>query len=1335
MKGEGISPHPSRFTLHFSCYNVAMKLRLKLLLSIALLVFLYAVYYWGIPAAVNIEHRTSTIQNIIKKELGIQTEIKNPKLKMGLIPSVWLEASDFNVIEENYSPLEIKKPKLKLNLLPLLFGKIHLGYFSCDKINADLKIDKKYRIYIGNHMIIRSSNPKISIENSKMDIESYNIKLKDEIQNKDILIKGDYFTLDKYISNKHIKFSMNSNLKVNKRYSTINLDVDFELPFKKGFNTNEIVFDGAVTDLNLEDFSPYIKKFSKNKIQQTKGILNIETDTKVLSRKTTRITAQMAVENLAIVMKNEFESVYLKNKLNVTSIADISKNVLNIKKIKLASGGMNAEITGEINKIISKNPDLDLAVNINKSKAEDFILLIPAKNYKNISINLVALKKYGYYSDLDGRLFLKGKCNKPDVKGEFLLKNGYLIKPLNIPKATAKLKFTGKKVYIDVLVPASNTQSVSVKGPVELYDDNKALLDVSSTDDVDLQIMESILNPLHEIFYFDLGPLPVMKLQGTGNIKLKVDGTKKDPHLFGVFNFKNTTGSFDDINAHLKNAQGSLYFEDKNTHFITQKAFLDNKPVKVDGTCSLSGDVDYDITANGQSLEYLSKILKSSPRLGSIQKSLSLLNNISGKSNITLKLKGKATGVDNFIIGKTIVPSGSIKLLGSSISFSNLNITLKNLFGNIKFKNNDADIDLYSVVDKSTFYIKGKTRGDNLNLKIKLNNLAFSYLDIPVKIFSGNLELNNDKLTLYKVNAIFDTMPVLVDGVITNIFKNPDFNVYINSKPNQKFIDKYINKNALYPLKIKGDIIYSARMQGVRNNFKAQAEANLEEGSSIYYMGSTLGDSDAPIRIFLDANISKNSVLVNDFQYDKLISSQNNKEFVSPQLNAQGQIDFGKGNINLHNFKVKTQNLTDAKIFNIIFKKPMIKQGLFSSNITINGQIGSPKLIGLLNFTGIDIPLWGTTIKDISLNFTDGNINIQSKGEIFSNSITFNCDMENRLTPPYIFNNADIHFGNLDINEVAKRLSNLEIQTDMNKLSDQKQNLDITNMIIRNGKLKADSVFVKNIFAQNLTSDFSLNEKLVFALDDFKFGMAEGNIGGNFNYNLLNSKTSLSLDADKVNANSIAETLFDLTNQIYGSLTGKVDLTCNGKTYKTCMDTLSGKGAFRVVDGKMPKLGSLEYLLKASNLVKSGITGLTINSIVDLLTPLKTGQFENINGNFAINSGLANSIQIFSRGKDLSIFLTGTYNFSTQIADMEVFGRLSKKISTVLGPVGNASLNSLFNTIPGLNLEEADKASFVENLNKVPGFELNDKTYRIFSAQIYGDINGDNYVKSFKWIE
>ncbi|MFA7659538.1 MAG: AsmA-like C-terminal region-containing protein [Candidatus Gastranaerophilaceae bacterium] len=1314
--------------------------RLKSLLFILIFVLLYAAYYWVVPLAVDIQGRVGLIKSIVKKEFGTEIELKNPRLKMGLTPSIWLDASYFSILDKNSEPFLIKNPKLKIRLLPLFFGKVHLAYFSCDKIEAKLKLDKNYRLYIGNYLFIKTSDPKVSIEDSKMDVESYEISLKDEVQNKNILLNGDYFDLEKYNSKKYIKFSTISRLKVNERSSTINADVDFKLPLAKGFDTNEIVFDGTITNLNLADFSPYIKALSKNKIKQTSGILNIEADTKILNRKTTQIASQMAVENFSIVGEDKASSLYFKNKLNIEVVFDASKNKLNIEKFKIMSKSINADITGKINKISSKNPVLDLSILINKSRIEDFIALIPAVNSSDVDMNLVALKKYGYYSDIEGKLLIKGKSDKPKLTGEFISTNGYVIKPppSDTPKTTVKLTFSGEKLYMDITVPTNKNEKVIIKGTVDLYGEKNSDLDITSTASVDLEATESILNPMHEIFNFEIGPVPVMKLQGVGNIKLKVGGNKKNSHLFGAFNFKNTTASFNGINMQLKNGEGSLYFQDTDTHFITRTASLDGKPIKIDGKCSLFGVLDYDVTANGQDLGVLINVLKTSPMLADIQKSIPPIKKAEGKLNLALKLSGKVKNLNDFNLGKTVMASGTAKLLGDNVLLEGLQISIKNLFGNIKFKNNNADFDLYSFVDKSKVKIKGKIKNGIFNLKVKLDDVAFSYSNIPVRIFSGNLELNNNKITLYKVNAELDSMPVLVDGMITDIFKNPNFNLYVNSKPTQKFIEKYINKNTTYPLKIKGDIIYSSRIHGMKDSFNAKTEVNLQEGSNIYYMGSTLGDANDPIRVFLDSNVSKNTVYVNNFQYDKLITSQNNKDFISPQLNAKGQINIDKNDINLHNFRVKTQNPTDAKIFNILFKKPMIKQGLFSSNVVINGSIASPKLLGFLNFTGIDIPLLDTTIKDVSLDFGDKNIDVKTKGEIFSNKVILFSNMENRLTPPYVLNDVDIYLGNLDINQIAKSLNKLEIESDMNKLSEQKQNnsgFNITNLVIKNAKLRADSVFVKNLFAKNLTAEFSLNEKLLFSLDNFKFDVAEGTVNGNFKYNLLNSNSALELHVDKVNANSMAEALFDLPNQIFGSLMGEAELTCNGKTHKTCMDTLSGKGGFRVVDGKMPKLGSLEYLLKAANLVKSGVTGITINSIIELVSPLKTGQFENINGNFSIKSGLADSIQIFSRGKDLSLFLTGTYNFATLVADMEVYGRISKKISNVLGPVGNVSLNTLFNTIPGLNLDETNKTDFVKNLNKVPGFELNDKTYRIFSAEIYGDINGENYVQSFKWVE
>lgn len=1480
-----------------------MNTRLKSLIFILLFVVFYAIYYWVVPAVIDIEHRIPLIQKFLKENLDLGVEIKNPKIKMSLLPAFWLDADEFRIIDNgNTTPLLISKPKIKIRLLPLLIGKINVGYFSCNKMDAKLRFDKHSRFYMGNYLFIESSNPIISLKNSKILIDDYDIYLKDEQQQKDIELEGDYLDLLGYNPKKYIKFSTNSRIKVDNHLSKINVDVNLKLPLKKNFEDGKITFEGTVTNLDLNDFSSFVKIFSKRKITKTEGLINLFSKNKQIGSDTTQITTEIVAKNFLINDSKNSAYMAFKDKLVLETVFNVSKNKLDILDFKLNSEKIHTKLSGKISRITSKNPFLNLKCIINNSRTEDFISLMPPIKEINDIMDVQKLKKYVIYSDINSDLTIKGHKNRPHIYGETTIKNAYLGITNSNPKLDLGLIFTGNDFKMNIYAPLSDKEHVKILGEYKLHDDKYGTLDISTTDNVSLHTVQSVLVPLHEIFYFDLGPLPIMTLNGTGSINIKTKGTSTDPHLFGELKFKNTSLAFDKVDLLITNGTGALLFKDKQTYFSTKSAYLNGQPISVKGKTFPDGSIDYEVVAKGQNLNGLMDILKNSELLKDLRK-IQLPNRATGDANLSIKLYGKAKNIYDINFGKNINTKGELTLLDNDVWVNDFDLPI-NVKGTIKFENTNLDMNLLTALQKSKVSLKGKVKNNladinfksnSLNLgevlsyvpqsetknfrmfpslyktnlgldayyvgstekidisnlsfkgklfptiqknanmqiksgnielnhsilkfskilgsykrnnfsasgdiknifkknqvinctftsnnfdisalaniskyplipdymrnslakfanqtghvnvnaivknnifntKLKLQDISFTYTPImlPIKVYSGIAEIKDDKLMLFKVNSILDSMPILVDGTIDNIYINPDFNLYVNSKPDQRFIEKYINKHAIYPLKLKGDIIYSSRIRGTKDLLNAKAEINMEKDSNIYYMGSTLGDTNNPIRVYIDTNMSKRYIYVNNFQYDKLISSQNNKEFVSQQLNAKGQINLNNGAINLQNFKVKTQNPTDAKIFNIIFKKPMVKQGLFTSNVNINGPIASPQMRGQVNFTGVNIPLLETTIKDISLDFKDKTIDIKSTGEIFTNKILFSSVMKNQLSPPYTFKTIDIYFENFDINSVIKSVENIQFEAGKHKISESKQDIDVSNVIIEDAKLKADNVKVKNIQASNLLAKVSLNENLVFSLDNFQFNIANGSVKGDFKHNLLNSNTHLDMSVNNVDANQMTEALFDLKNQIFGSLTGEVVLTCNDKTHKQCMDTLSGHGGFSVVNGRMPKLGSLEYLLKASNLVKSGLTGLSINGIIDLVTPLKTGQFDAIRGDFEISSGKADNIQIFSKGKDLSLFLTGAYNFSTLIADMTVFGRLSKKITNVLGPIGNASLNTLFNTIPGLNLDETNKTQILEGINKIPGIELNDQLYRVFSVKIYGDINGDKYVQSFKWIE
>ena len=556
-----------------------------------------------------------------------------------------------------------------------------------------------------------------------------------------------------------------------------------------------------------------------------------------------------------------------------------------------------------------------------------------------------------------------------------------------------------------------------------------------------------------------------------------------------------------------------------------------------------------------------------------------------------------------------------------------------------------------------------------------------------------------------------------------------------------EFIEQFFNNRSVYPLKLKGDINFASTITGPLNAIKNKTEIKLAENASLYYMGATLGstspvetqDSNA-VNISVDNIIYPSGIKINNFRYDQLIPSQNNKIYTKTQLTASGNIGFLDNNdIKFNNFKVKTQQPTDAKIFNILFRKPLMKQGIFTSDLTINGTASMPLLLGKLNITSIDMPLFDATIKDIDLDFKKDFIYLSSKGSVLTNNLNISAIIKNKPAPPYTIEDIKVNLETLDLNKIIATFQEYEAENSRNPAANVNSQIpDIKQVIIKKAEILAKNIKIKNLNATDFTSAMSLNDKHIFKVDDFKFIMAEGTVTGQVKYDFNNNFVNVITDIKDANAQIISETLFDLKGQVFGTITGKTDLSCNGQSHDACFSTLGGYTEFNVTDGKMPKLGSLEYLLKAGNLIKGGLTGLSINGIIDLITPYKTGNFDSINGHIHIANGIADDIQIFSSGKVLNMYMKGSYNFTNLMADMQIFGALTKNFSTMFGKISNASLNTLFNTIPGINVSEAPSV-ITDDIKKIPNTENN--TARMFAVDIYGDINGDDYVRSFKWLK
>lgn len=1411
-------------------------------------------------------------------------QIKNPQVRLSVLPVGSLKADEIVFeMKDGSLKLKVNQPTLKIRLLPLLSGKVHINELNIN--NIDLYLVLLQELHIKKEILAEIQEKYIKFDNISLG-EFKALFYRKDLE-KPIEYKGEGFTYKR--KNRYVKLKTNSTLNVSGNISK----VVSNLYLPKNNDINKTIFEVEISNLNLAPFKAYFKDYLPKDLLEIKGLVDIYVNKGFLITELT---------NCGIIMSDSAKSMVLPSKMFVKSKFNITRNAINLEEVNIESDNIQALINGKINDYFGKTlPTLDLNVILNRAKVEDVAKLLPP--FKVEEIDVYKLKKYRFYADALANFSIKGRLPEPNINGDIYINNGILIKPIpNTTKgATIKIGLNGRQISYDVVVPAGNLEKVWVKGTQELYNTKYAELTVKSTDSVNLKSAQDVVVPLHEILNFVLGPVPIMDINGTGNIDILVKGNRKNPHIWGLFNIKDGVVSLNDIkDLKIDKVDATLRFNDQNAFFSDFKAFLNEQKFSLSGNCDLYGKFDFDISADNQKTTTLYKAILKSDLLADINKHIPKIEILDGIVNFKLKVFGAVQDIQEIQLNQNVFAKGNIVLKNNDIAVQNVIVDDAN--GNINFDTASVDANINAMVDNLPLNIKAKIKNDyadvvldipkfNLNfllndkeiskkmylpfvslkgkykgslsrfiddkevkldfnkfnvkaliltspfdskikyssggvinvvnnkviikdvkgfinneqntfaldlnienafskkidlngvLKLKtpdicsyneilssdvlpknlkkytknyqfkegaldldvrivnnkislltdLSKISFEYLpfEMPIEILNGSLSLKNNVLKLNKVNLLADKMPVLLDGEIKGVFNKQNFNLYINSKPQQEFIDKFINKNQIYPIKIKGDIVYWVKAKGVIDNFDIKTKIDMSKESSFYHFGATIGDNENAISVLLDTKIfDGNNCKIKEFSYDKIIDSQSGRQTKLNMLKAFGGVKILKDDLIFENLNIKTNHPTDARIFNIIFRKPNIKQGQFTSDLKINGKLSDAKVIGDFHIFETNIPFLDTSMKNIELIFRDKTIEFASKGDIMGNDIAFDGVMKNSFVLPYQIEKAYLYTKKMDLNRIVNKIKIAEV--DDVKTFETLEKFDINSIVTKNFKIKADNIELRNIHAKDFEANTSLNKKGDFDVKDFSFNIAKGTLDGKFSYNLNNNDMSLNMNAESISANDITLALFDLNNQIHGDLTGKVNLSCNGKDFNSCMSTLGGSTIFNVKDGKMPKLGSLEYLLKAGNLVKGGLTGVSINGIIDLLAPSKTGNFSDIYGSIRIKDGIARNIEITTKGDDLSLFIGGTYNFATSIADMEVLGLLSRKISTMLGPIGNVSINTLFNVIPGVDLSK--DSTILERINKIPGIELSSKSYRKFIAEIKGNINGDDYVTSFRWI-
>lgn len=1455
----------------FSDYLEIIK---KINITKFIIILISALIFLMLLAAIVIKRFSySLIENNLSNYIGLKIELVKPKTYIDSHFSIVSKADYVNFYDKNTNKkyVSIVNPALNIKPISLLFKKINIKNLAADNIQIHASCDKEGKIDIFNS---------INIDNlKKIDIYKYNLsRLFVDINNIDIFLNDEHISKTNTVvnlKNNTINFSkrkkllkiyqsgtIKTTIENNTHTSDILVDVLTKYPIVNTKDSND-KFDIKITDFNLKNLNGLFKMYISKDINYVSGNAQFSV-TPNFESKNQKLSL---IINKPVLYLNNNKVISPYDKINFDTDFLINKDNIIFENAKLISNKLNVQFSGKVEKLFSKNFDLKLKTKIADTQLNNFVYFIPDNLIFYRPKGIPVLKSSNFFATLDGDINIA--LSPVDVTGNLKLSDVYIPNYKNpIRNNDVNIIFMKDKMRVYTRVYTPQNEYVNIDGISNLDNSISGQYAIKSTNNIDLAFAKAYLVPIQQIIGFNIGPVPIMDLSGSGNIDIKTKGSIFDAQVFGTFNAVNATAKIDGLDAKITNGTCRLIFDNRTLIFKEVKGNIDKALFSLSGSGNTKGDVVLDASIKNARTSQILDIFNNSEITSKYKFLTKNIAATSGLADVNINLSGRIKDYETKEFLNDLLIKGKLKLINNKVILTN-KLSLKNINGILDFgdsqnadfafnlsnskinlklnsstpidkivsKNElDAKIHLFSpeiksqdifdlifnsnlkLINKNEFskiadslifsakvdvksafdisldnfeiknlkndgYISGinkngntvnfnsglikftnnKLMFDNLELgafdgKIKFNGFIANYLakhpqnnffisfkNINLDKLNGivkNLKLKdavlnnglitakNNEIKLESFNMSYQTVPVFLSASLKNPYGKKSLNAHFSTILTEQSTDNTINAFLTAPIKIKNEIPIKGVFSGQSDDYSLDFTVKIPKESDISFNGSNIGDTNSERELSGRLDVDNNIVNIKNLRLIKYIKNQNKKTNAITYLKAEGRILQQNSALNFNNFKISTNNPTNVRLLNTIFKKSLLKKGNFECAVLLNGNVNLPKATGRLVLNDIDIPLYDTVINNIKLNFADKIIDGQVLAKNKQSDLKIDFKAENKLTLPLVVEKISIDSNKLNINEI---LQNAQTDTIMSDILPKQETLKTQDVIIKNGDIDVKEISYNKVIAQNLKSTFTYDNNM-FVIKSAALDIADGDVELNGKYNTKNTHLNLKANMQNCDSNVLASQFLNLQNQIFGKIDGTASLDAKIENTPDNLKDLKSSVDFSIENGKMPKLGSLEYLLRAGNLVKNGILGLSLNNLIQVLTPYKTGEFEKISGNIKIQDAKIENLEIYSKGKNLSLFLEGKYNILDNYANIQIYGKLSQSISNALGKVGNASLRQIFDAISDIaEIKNEKRKADEQNFSKIPPIENENQSPRLFKVKVLGDINKDNYIKSFNW--
>lgn len=893
------------------------------------------------------------------------------------------------------------------------------------------------------------------------------------------------------------------------------------------------------------------------------------------------------------------------------------------------------------------------------------------EGYPELSREMPKFKGFTLSADIKNLILKRYKFNISDGNNKYSLEGDRIdIKTSDIKNSvfllTQGVLFQGKKELLNYDINFEVPSDFLKRSQKADFSFKKYIKANIKSENIALGKLKEIYEILFRVLKIKT-PFSDYKISGSGSFDFNVESDFKTFKSKGRAEIKNCEVNHKTIPFSVKQINSKISFENNNINIETANALINGNPVTIFG--KVNDKLESDIKFLAKSIELKNLI----PLILKDNSSDFAVN--SGLADIEAQLTSK-NAEDYSVFGNVAVSKLSLsdKTKNSKLSTDKLNIS-------------------FSSTPKT---LESVIKSDNIRLNLEKQKINLYLLNMSVKYDDRNLVFQPSKIRYN--NSLLDFSGEMKD--VKTDKRNFDF--IIKGGISAKELESELLKYFKFQSASKGKLPLEMKLSG--DSEKTKISANLRADRDNYLSLLVIKELlNKPSLLNIFAELKGNTLKIENVS---LVDAENTKGVSAFKLKMEKlkKVAVLSGIVNLKE-KPTVEDLKMKIPESMTFTTSLFDGAEVSlkGETALYGELSNPKVKGSVVLNKLNLLKHNVLIRNTVIDFVDNIIRVNVPDLIIGNS-QFNvvADVLPKFDGIITIKNANVSSSKLDLMALTQTFSDV-------KTSDIFPGFEVP-LFIQKGSGIINVFEYDDIKLSDVTVDFSMKDNILYLKNINSNGFG-GKIKGSVDFNFLMQILNLDITGNGINTNKLFQALTEQPTDLTGRTEFEAKLQVKGKTKEQQLKSLMGRAKFITNDGQLGVLGQFERYLQAQNLLHLGFDRTKWEDLYKAVKTHNTSFFRRAEGEIAFENGYIIIESFKTQGNIMSLLILGRYNLLNDLADLNIFGKISDEIF---------SSESFEN--PYVNDDIPDIIS------------INARNPRGFKVNITGMVDNIRSINSFEWL-